>query len=141
MATLQQIDPQRPLTFVGMRYEKTDDPEMARLAEAMQMPQLQIIANAVTPYVELSAADGAALLAYLPNTAFVTDFAENLQCIAQTTEGEPLLTGWMPLERFREFIAHRQADTPAAPLSALDAMMTDWAGIDIAEIYFDGFRL
>lgn len=141
MATLQEINPQRPITFVGMRYEKTDDPEMARLAEAMKLPGLQIVATAVTPYVELPAAHSAALLAYLPSTAFATDFDQNLQCIAETDKGEPLLTGWMPLQRFCAFLAHRQGDTPDAPLRALTAMLADWAGAPIEEIYFDGFRL
>lgn len=141
MANLQDIDPHRPIAFVGMRYEKIDDPEMVRLAESMQMPRLLIVATPVTPYAELSAEHGAVLLAYLRETAFAADFATNLQCVAETADGEPLLTGWMSLERFREFVAHRQADTPAETISALNTMISDWAGIDIAEVYFDGFRI
>lgn len=139
MAILTDIDISHPLSFRGIRNERTDDPEMIRFAKAMNTPQLQMVAQPATAVTALTADDGATLLAYLPLTPFFGAFQQNLQCLSETAAGEPLLTGWMPLERFGEFLAHRQAETPLAPLAALASLLDSWAGLHVHEVVFDGY--
>ena len=143
---LRDIDAKRGLTFHGCQYRPTEDAELVKLAKEAGLPQLLVCCTPATPMIELSPQHAEVLINFLVSSpSFIGDFDENLQCIAETKEGEPLLTGWLSLARFREILAEVERDPALAghPVQAVIAQLRaetqGWTEAEVDEVYFDGF--
>lgn len=105
--------------------------------------QLRIRAHDVTPQMHLSSQETAALLSYLRSVPWREDFDYNLQCVSEM-DGEPLLTGWMSLEKFRAFLTscNTHSELRGLPVQAvavrLRAESKGWKAIGVDDVYFVG---
>lgn len=143
MSRLEQIDQSKPLTFYGSKTIKSDDPVLVKLASSTGIDNLMCISSPATEAITLSPEDGARLLNYLTSCCWREDFDKDLQCISETELGEPLLTGWMSLEQFNQFVtATSEARFPICDISLkLSKLLSGWTALDIDEVTFTGFRL
>ena len=88
MATFDQIDDTKPLSFAPMQYD-LDTPS--------HMFQVPVIENVV-----LTADDAKALLEFIKSSDFWREALErDLQSVSEDADGNPYITTWMPLTTFR----------------------------------------
>ncbi|NNM64395.1 MAG: hypothetical protein HKL99_07250 [Burkholderiales bacterium] len=144
MSTIDDIDHGRELLLHGSQYRRVDDSKMISLARALDTPGLQICAYPVTPDIRLSSGETAAFLGHVRSSGWREDFDVNLQCLSEV-DGEPLLTGWMSLEKFRGFLASCVMDTvdihdPVRLAAArLHAAVGEWATLGAHDVCFEGY--
>jgi hypothetical protein len=140
MSTITDLDETRGLTFCGCQYRRVDDPAMIALARKLDTPGLRICAHTVTQTIDLSAAESAALLSDVRSATWYEDFNRNLQCVSEI-DGEPLLTGWMTLEKFRAFLESCTTPTVYVDILArLHAAISDWEALGVQDVYFHGYQ-
>lgn len=90
MASFDQIDDTKPLSFAPMQYD-LDNPGHMHLVPVIE-------------YVVLSAEDTKAFVAYLNRAEhWKKEIERDLQCISEDLDGNPFLTTWMPLTTFRNY--------------------------------------
>ncbi|AVA38336.1 hypothetical protein [Cupriavidus metallidurans] len=66
------------------------------------------------------------------------EFFEHLQCVTQTSEGEPLLTTWLDADRFWSMLS----DGRGVPVvEAISARVDEWRSLGLDEVYFDFYVL
>lgn len=80
--------------------------------------------------IEIPAKD---FLEWLEASGLSTEFLRDLQCMAQTDKGEPLLTSWVSWRRFWGAVAG--SETPIAVTIKLQ--VEQWQGHGLDEVYFD----
>lgn len=123
-ATIKNIDTTKPLVFYGARD----------------------VAGVSTPFTDqviLPSGDAKALLTYVSECYWNKYFNENLQSLAQTKEGDLLLTGWMSPATFACFVCDA-APGDAAIRKILDGLKeatSEWSMEQVEIVYFDGYRL
>lgn len=120
--TIDKIDTSKPLGFRGSRPDCSN-----------------------THNFEITPAEGRVLIDYLAQCCWREDFEKNLSLIViGEVIGEPKLTGWMPLDVFEEFLSVTAPLKPDFPISDLCAkllkMTSDWRGMGVQEVFFEGMR-
>ena len=103
MATLQQIDRTKALSFSGYRTVRTTDPEMVALAARLQLPQMLDSDEPVADGKEIAPEHAARILDRMAEPAWRSMFEADLQCMSEDGEGRPFLTTWLSLQQFRRF--------------------------------------
>ncbi|HDR9068180.1 TPA: hypothetical protein QDA90_003488 [Burkholderia vietnamiensis] len=125
MSTLDAIDTDKPLTLTGYQH----DLDAALTAPVGSLSQISLVGE-----------DAERLLAWAAQPSWRSEFETDLQCIAQDSAGQPLLTTWIPLVTFREdFCAggrHIQDGATQALMDRLRIEMRGWrdAGADTVDI-------
>ncbi|MCA8198467.1 hypothetical protein [Burkholderia vietnamiensis] len=137
MATLQQIDRTKALSFSGYRTVKLTDPEMVALAARLQLPQMLNSDEPVADGKEIAPEDAARILDRMADSAWCPIFEADLQCMSEDAEGRPFLTTWLSLEQFRRFL-DCIADMPVH--SGLAIALAEWESKGAQKIYFDGYQ-
>jgi hypothetical protein len=138
MATLQQIDRTKSLSFSGYRTVKLTDPEMVELAARMDMPQLLNSDEPVADRMEIAPDDGAMMLDRMADPVWRSMFEADLQCMSKDAEGRPFLTTWLSLEQYCGFL-RSIADMPVH--SELATALAEWKNKGAQTIYFDGYQI
>lgn len=144
MSRIEQINTEKPLSFSGYRNTIDNNAEMTQLAIKLDCSQLL---NTAEPEpkaeINLSVEDSSLLLNYLKNCAWREGFDENLQGMSETEDGEPLLTGWMSIDEFNNFIKNAGLDNPDVKIviGKLHEASIDWKSMGIDDVYFDGYEL
>lgn len=139
MAKLKDIDRHRDIRITPTVSRPIEDPVIQRLAYDMNNANLL---NCDTPLpdrtISLTQNQVVRFLEWLAATPWGERLERDLQCIAETEAGEPLLTTWLDLREFQRML------WSASDLAALDearqALLT-WRGADVRRVYIDGFSL
>lgn len=144
-ADFARMDWTRPIDFWASQTKVSNEPLLVKLANSTGNSRLQLVSKDVSAATEISVADVQSLYAYLvANKKWRHKFAEFLQCIAETDEGE-LLHGWLQREEFAEFVEDAlQAGGSAAVLGGKFKAMTESFAVECAdydEVTFSGFLL
>lgn len=144
MALLRQIDLTKPITIYGQRYERITHNGLESLAAKLDQPNLVVCAeNVAGTTITLSSEDGDVLLAVLVASAcghiagdWYKRFERNLQCLSQDAAGHPLLTTWVALEDFEQFLqsAHFELFT------RLQVQIQGWRELGVEEVCLDGYE-
>ncbi|WP_175857924.1 hypothetical protein [Burkholderia anthina] len=138
MATLQQIDRTKVLSFSGYRTVRTTDPEMVALAARLQLPQMLNSDEPVADSKEIAPEHAARILDRMADPAWCSMFEADLQCMSEDGEGRPFLTTWLSLEQFRTFL-DSIVDIPVH--SGLAIAIAEWESKGAQKIYFDGYQI
>lgn len=142
MASLEKINPNKPLSIYGSKTIISDDKELVELAKSLGNERFRFIATPVTEAIKITGRETKTFLELvkLLSRAF---FEENLQGLAQTKRGDLLLTGWMSLDQFKSFLDEFCA-CPLAPSSLclqLAEPFAQWRALGVEEVYFDGYEI
>lgn len=138
MATLQQIDRTRPMSVWGSNAVKVTDPELVELAERMALPQLMVCEELVGEVLKIDAAEVATFLDRISKPEWRASFETDLQCISEDMQGRPLLTTWISIEVFHQFLKDI-ADLQIHP--RLTEAVREWEGRGARTINVDGYQL
>jgi hypothetical protein len=143
MAKLSSIDLTKPIVFYGNRLCESDEPAFVELSQLMGNERLCLLSMPVTEELKTAAEMSATLMAFIQGGRWRQVFEENLQSLACTALGEPLLTGWMSLDCFGRFIREAQAAEPALQAFAVQCLqqLPAWKVVGVDEVCFDGFEL
>lgn len=138
MATLNQIDRTKELSFCGYRTVKLTDPEMVALAARMSLPQMLCSDDPVDEGIKVGPDDATTLLDRMAEQEWRSQFETDLQCVCEDMEGRPFLTTWVSLDVFRRF-AESVADLRVR--SCLTTALREWQHLGAMRIYVEGYRL
>jgi len=138
MATLEMINPEKPIILTGFKTTISEDADLISLASKLGNERLRLIAEPITEAVTIKGQDSGQFLKSVMESSKRDLFDANLQGMAKTKKGEPLLTGWLMLEDFID-VLNNHITTPIA--SRLIDRIKDWSTIGVEEVYFDGFDL
>lgn len=144
MALLRQIDLTKPITIYGQRYERITHNGLESLAAKLDQPNLVVCAeNVAGTAVTLDPEEGAGLFAVLVASAcghiagdWYKRFERNLQCLSQDAAGHPLLTTWVSLEEFEQFLWSVNFES----FSRLQAQIQGWRELGVEEVCLDGYE-
>lgn len=142
MSRIEDIDTTRPVGFYGSKTTISDDQFLVNIVKETGLENFYYVSSPVTATTELSIEEGRLLLDYLKTCCWREDFDRNLQCISQTEAGEALLTGWMPVETFNDFVKTTSQDGfPVQEVSVkLAEIIQGWAECGVQEATFVGYR-
>lgn len=144
---VMRLDWSKALRIYGTRARVSDDPDFVRLSEKLGRPELRVVIEPITPVLELEAADGAALLAWIVTSGWAERFERHLQGFAVTSAGESLLTGSVSRDEFREFIEYRNDELLSATphtrhvLDDLAGRTRGWLELNVEEVCIEGYEL
>lgn len=138
MATLNQIDRTKALSFYGYKTVKLTDPEMVALAARMSLPQMLCSDQPVDEGIKVGPDDAVPLLDRMAEHEWRSQFEPDLQCISEDAEGRPFLTTWVSVDVFRCF-AESVADLRIR--SILRTALRKWEDLGARRIYVDGYKL
>lgn len=129
MATLRDCDLSKPIELRGMAYD-LDNPAELRGVDSAK--------------ITLQGAELSALMNWITNSEkWAEVFEEDLQGIAETLDGEPLLSTWLPLVDFRYKLCScylHGADTETiAVLQSLFHQTREWRDMGIDMIGIDAY--
>ncbi len=143
MSTINDISTNKPLEFYGIKTTVSDDPFFVEMAQKSGMEHFRYVSAPVTETTELTVEDSKSLLDYLKTCCWREDFDNNLQCLSESEDGEPFLTGWMPMSRFEDFVqTTSQPDFPICEVSRkLAEMIRGWREKDVQDVSFSGYLL
>lgn len=142
MTTLDKINPEKPLSLYGAKTIKSDEPVFIDLAARFGNERFRSVSTPVTEPIKIAGGEAKRFLE-LVKLHSRNLFEENLQCLAETKRGEPLLTGWMTLEHYKGFVDQLCASpfAPSALCLQLAEPFTQWRELGVEEVYFDGYQL
>lgn len=131
------IDTSRPLTVSALTTSEMESGPLREAAERLGDPRfLSVMETAES--ITLDPASGAALLRFLSHPTFEGEFERDLQCLAETKDGEPLLTTFFDLIYLSQLFFLLDDDGPFADLRKnIDAWLT--AGFERGEL--EGFAV
>lgn len=141
MATLEQIDPSKPIQLYGSRTAPSDDWFLVELAKQTGDTSLRNVCMCATDAIVLSTEEGRALLEYVASSDWKNTFEKELQCISQTNAGEPLVSGWLTWSNFMGFIESCTAqNSPIRHIAIkLNTQIETWHEKKLNEVTFDGY--
>ncbi len=140
MRTLKDIDHDRDIKITPHVRTAIDDPVIRQLAVENNDSNLL---KCDTPLTDLSitlpSEHARPFLEWLASTSWGAVLEEDLQSMAETDKGEPLLSTWLELDRFEALAtaAHAARVLPADPAPSLSA----WRAQQTRNVYIDGFSL
>lgn len=137
MSKLSHIDTKMPITFYACVDEVITDPEMVSLAEQMKMPRLL---NCSVPLAdaEIVVRDSGEIMNWLrSNPRWSARLEETLQCLAEDSDGRPLLTAFMPIDQLIMLAEDLKSDC----VCDFRPQFVEWQKMGATEGSFDGYRL
>lgn len=138
MSIIEMINPNKPLVFTGHKTSLCTDEVMIELARKMNNEVFRYVIEPITKDIELSVEDTAKFIKTVIGSNQRKLFDENLQGMAETVKGEPLLTGWLSLSDYQEFLV----GVAGCPVSKfLYVASLSWNDLGVEDVYFDGFEL
>jgi hypothetical protein len=139
MSTLKDIDHARDVSICPTIETQVEEPCVIELAQKLQNPNLLRCDEPLTgnPII-LTGANARRFLEWLAETRWAAVLEEDLQCVAQTDKGEPLLTTWLELDVFSTLAAEAHA---AHILPSLEETLSTWRTCHVKNVYIDGFSL
>ena len=133
-----QIDKDRPVTIYGniirdlskIPEEPLHAPAMKLAKETGNMAFLRL-----SDFVEGASFDvsAQAFNDWLDESGLADEFLRDLQCISQTTKGEPLLSSWVSWSRFLAAIK----DSQGAVVESIRLQTQGWQSLGLDEVSFD----
>lgn len=138
MTNLKNIDHARSITFSPTIETTIDVPSIIELAQRLNDSNLlrcdePIVGRQIT----LMEDESGRFLAWLALSRWGALVANELQCMAATAAGEPLLSAALDLEVFAALACDA---TEAQVLPALDDTLKRWREINVKHVYLDGYR-
>lgn len=143
MSTIQDINPNKGISFYGNKTTVSDDPELIALAKQLNNQRMCLVSETITEYVNLKPEYGRILLAYVESGSWLNVFECNLQSLCCDREGRNLLTGCMDINQFDSFL-NEIIETDSAVtqvLNDLKVVTKEWHSIGVEEVFFDGYEL
>jgi hypothetical protein len=135
MALVEMINPDKPLTLAGHKTTISTDPVLRKLSQSLDY-NLQSVSEPISDVITLSPDETRTFLQSVISSPDRILFDQNLQGLAQTTDGFPLLSGWMKLSEFEGFVE----SLDYSPLSTrLKLLVSSWGELEAEEVWFDGF--
>jgi hypothetical protein len=138
MAHVEMINPEKPLTLAGHKTIISTDPVLTDLAKSMGNRRLQMVSEPISEVILLTQDETRSFLQSVIASPQRFLFDQNLQCLAQTNDGFPLLSGWMKLSEFSAFAASVDDSSLSSRLTSL---VSSWEELEAEEVYFDGFDI
>jgi hypothetical protein len=138
MAHVEMINPDKPLTLAGHKTIISTDSVFTDLAKSMGDERLQMVSEPISDIITLSPDETRAFLQMVIASPQRILFDQNLQGLAQTADGFPLLSGWMKLSEFAGFVASLD-DSPLS--TRLNSLVSSWGELGAEEVFFDGFDI
>lgn len=137
MCKLSHIDTKMPITFYACVDEVITDPEMVSLAEQLKMPRLL---NCSVPLAdaEIVVRDNGEIMNWLrSNPRWSARIEETLQCLAEDSDGRPLLTAFMPIDQLIMLAEDLNSDC----VCDFRPQFAEWQKTGATEGCVDGYRL
>ncbi|WP_324729646.1 hypothetical protein [Pseudomonas chlororaphis] len=142
MSKISQIDRNMPLTFYACVSEVVADPVMVALADQLQMPHLLNCDVPLPPASQVEVRDQATVelvLGWLQqNQRWCARIESTLQCMANDSDGRPLLTAFMPIDEFAMLVEDLVIE---GLLPDLHLPLAEWRAKGATNFYIDGYRL
>jgi hypothetical protein len=138
MASFYDIDLSKPLSIEPHVMTQLTDPDMVALAHSMHEPNLLKCDTPIGQGVTLAPDAASAFMEWLLQSRWRPILESDLQCIAETAAGEPLLTTWLHIDSLKVLVddaKHIEALQPVR--AALDS----WAGQGVGNVYIEGHEL
>lgn len=140
MATLKDIDPRKPITITGNKMIVSDDAVLVGLADRTGNQSYRNILTPVTEVLTIDAAMSQDFLARIQTELYCSDFEKNLQCVSETPLKEPLLYGWIGIDRFCEFAASKIVSaSPWPPIRHFAEIAAAWKKLGVELVDFQGY--
>ncbi|KPY55629.1 hypothetical protein [Pseudomonas amygdali] len=137
MSKVIHIDTSLPITFYGCAYEKIADPVIVSLAEQMKMPRLLCCSAPVTG-AQIVVQETAGIIDWLRSSPrWSALIEESLQCLAEDSDGRPLLTAFMPIDE----LVMLAEELNKSGLCDLRSKFADWRKMGATEGSFDAYQL
>lgn len=137
MALIQSIDRSKPMYLDGNIEVPHHEPVIEELALQMNQPQLRYCDVSSGDRVTLPPSEANSFLSFLAMTDWGSIVEQDLQCMSQTSEGDPLLTSWLELDQFVELA---EAAYAAGALPPLSDVFERWSASGVVRVYIEGFR-
>lgn len=138
MARVEMINPEKPFTLAGHKTTISTDPVLCKLAKSLDNYNLQSISEPISEILTLSPDETRTFLQVVIASPHRNLFDVNLQGMAQTHDGFPLLTGWMRVSEFGGFLATLDNTPLTIKLKSLAASCEN---LGAEEVFFDGFDI
>jgi hypothetical protein len=140
MSYIDQIDLNRQMTISGSvtrdLSKMTHDPHHTIAMDMAQQTLNPAFLRLADPVEEASLnVPAAPFLAWLiGESMWAVEFFADLQCMAETTAGEKLLTTWLSGDRFWTMLSE---GCGVEVIDAISMGVNDWRSLGLDEVYFD----
>lgn len=147
MSSLNNIDYGRELWFYGMNNYTSDDEFLIEMSKKLNIPNLTNCSTHITSAITLNSFEAFGLFNYIQKSEkWNPIFEQDLQCVAQTAEGEELLTSWIKKSDFETFLSEITQPTMTENLRNvalyLKTQYEEWSNKNmIHDIEFSGYRV
>lgn len=143
MATLEQIDRERPVFVTGFQRSISNDPTLIALAKAHNNERMRLVSSPVTDEITLPVSEASVLLGWIGDNELRFLVERNLQSLSAKPDGD-LLTTWVTLSEFDALVVANKHEGPVGLRELLHRLATateNWKALGVDEVYIDGYAL
>lgn len=131
------IDTKMPIQFYGGETILSDDPILVQLAQQQQNERIRIVSVTGPVCYEIPQERVHGFLEFISTGNHSSAFHENLQGLAEDKFGRGLLTGWMDLKRFEEWLPKEVPAHLEQVFAQLRSCCESMSLLNMTEVYFD----
>lgn len=136
MASLHDIDLSKPLSFEPTVTTPITKSGIAALAQASRGANTLKCAIPIEQGITLMPKAARAFMEWLLLSRWRPILEANLQCMAETKAGEPLLTTWLHIDRLKILVDDVK---PIDMLQAVRAPLGAWINQGATNVFIDGY--
>lgn len=141
MAKLTQIDSSKALTFSAYKMSPMDDPVLTDLSEKMGDHNILNVSEPIEDAeFEIAPYNVPSVLEWFSSSVWGSVIEIYLQGMAQTEQGEPLLSSWID-DKYIDAFAIDAARSNVSAMVSLSKEIQVWRSMGINQLYFDGHKL
>ena len=135
MASIESIDINKEMNFIGYKDIEGSDSELTELAKGLGDERLRKIAQQVTEKITISPGETRDFVALMIFDSEIEEFEDNLVLMEQGGGENQLMTWYLKLEKFIDFLQRKPESKVAVRLLN---QCSEWAGLGVENVYFDG---
>lgn len=138
MKTLAMVDRAMPFTMYATASRMTREHVLRELAFHLVMPEMLHVDENIEEAEPLVLTQTGELLDWLNRTSWGRRLEADMQCMAVSPEGRPLLSSWLSVREFGRLVVESRGTSFSL---AMNQAFAAWGALGMDKVYFDGYQM